>query len=114
MQTTLATGLSKFFSRRVAITLLWTCVLLSAVILANIIGIHALGSTRAWEQWLMDNRWHLFPWRIVATAYGWQWMRRRVVRQDESSDARARFQRSEVAAVVAVISVEIITLYAER
>lgn len=117
MRIDLSLALSRLLNRKVALTLLWTCAFLSAAVVANIIGIRALGSTRAWEHWLTDHRWHLFAWRValyLGTAYGWLWMRRRVIGREESSDARIRLRRSEVAAVVAVVSVEIITLIAAR
>lgn len=117
MQTSPSASWSRLASRKVVVTLLWTCVLLAAAIAANVIGIRALGSTLAWEQWLTDHRWHLLAWRValyLTTAYGWRWMRRRVLREDATPAALARLRRAEVAAVAAVVSVEIITLMAAR
>ncbi|RRX99526.1 hypothetical protein, partial [Pseudomonas aeruginosa] len=101
------------FSRRAAKVLLWTVVLVVASVGAKILGIYLVGSVAGWERWLAAASGYFLVWRLcvyAATAYGWFWMRRRVLaREDQTGtdgQARRRLIRTEVAGVVAIVALE--------
>ena len=101
------------FSRRAAKTLLWLVLIVAAAVGANVAGIYLVGSVAGWERWLTASAGYFFIWRLcvyAATAYGWFWMRRRVLaREDQSGtdgQARRRLIRTEVAGVVAIVALE--------
>ena len=98
------------FSRRAAKTLLWTAALIAAAVGANIVGIYLVGSVTGWERWLAAASGYFLVWRLClygATAYGWVWMRRRLLaREGDDTQARRRLVRSEVAGVVAIVALE--------
>ncbi|VFR95033.1 FIG00958347: hypothetical protein [plant metagenome] len=101
------------FSRRAAKALLWTVVIVAAAVGANIAGIYLVGSVGGWERWLAASAGYFFIWRLClygATAYGWIWMRRRLLaREDQDGadgQARRRLVRSEIAGVVAIVVLE--------
>ncbi|VFR56243.1 FIG00958347: hypothetical protein [plant metagenome] len=101
------------FSRRAAKALLWTVVIVAAAAGANIAGIYLVGSVADWERWLAASAGYFFIWRLClygATAYGWIWMRRRLLaREDQDGtdgQARRRLMRSEIAGVVAIAMLE--------
>ncbi|WP_434027934.1 hypothetical protein [[Pseudomonas] boreopolis] len=101
------------FSRRAAKTLLWLVLIVAAAVGANVAGIYLVGSVAGWERWLAASAGYFFIWRLCvygATAYGWIWMRRRVLaREDQSGTdgrARRRLIRTEVAGVVAIVALE--------
>ncbi len=99
----------RLFNRRMAKTLLWTMLLIAAAVAANIAGIHYLGSVVGWERWLAESSGYFLLWRLClygATAYGWLWMRRRLLARDASSDARRRLIRAEIAGVAALLALE--------
>ncbi|AHC45636.1 MULTISPECIES: hypothetical protein [Pseudomonadota] len=97
------------FNRRVAKVLLWVALVLSAAIAANVAGNWFLGGIVGWEQWLADASgyfllWHLFLY--AATAYGWVWMRRRLLVREPGTQAKHRLIRAEIAGVVAIVALE--------
>lgn len=101
------------FSRRAAKTLLWTVVIVAAAVGANIAGIYLVGSVGGWERWLAASAGYFFIWRLClygATAYGWVWMRRRLLAREDQDEpdgqARRRLMRSEIAGVVAIVVLE--------
>jgi len=101
------------FSRRAAKVLLWTVALVVAAVGANILGIYLVGSVSGWERWLAAASGYFLVWRLcvyAATAYGWLWMRRRLLaREDQSGtdgQARRRLIRAEVAGIVAIVALE--------
>jgi hypothetical protein len=101
------------FSRRAANALLWTVLIVAAAVAANIAGIYLVGSVAGWERWLAAAAGYFLVWRLClygATAYGWIWMRRRLLaREDQSGtdrQARRRLVRSEIAGVVAIVALE--------
>lgn len=101
------------FSRRAAVALLWLVLIVAAAVGANVVGIYLIGSVAGWERWLAASAGYFFIWRLClygATAYGWIWMRRRLLaREDQSGtdrQARRRLIRAEVAAVVAMVALE--------
>ncbi|MGU1062186.1 hypothetical protein ACSEPQ_04840 [Pseudomonas aeruginosa] len=94
--------------RRLGLALLWALLLLAATITANLVGIHLAGSIEGWQQWLTAHTGHFLAWRLLlyaGTAWGWMWMRRRVLVREPG--ARQRLLRAEIAAVVAVAALEI-------
>ncbi len=98
------------FSRRAAKAPLWTVVLVAAGVGANLLGIYLVGSVAGWERWLAAASGYFLVWRLClygATAYGWVWMRRRLLaREGDDTQARRRLVRSEVAGVVAIVALE--------
>lgn len=102
-------GLRWLFSRRVGKALLWTVVLIAAAVGANIAGIYLVGSVAGWERWLAAAAGYFLVWRLClygATAYGWVWMRRRLLAREDDAQARRRLVRSEIAGVVAIVALE--------
>ena len=96
-------------NRRAAKALLWTVVLVAAAVGANIVGIFLVGSIDNWERWLTATAGYFLVWRLClygATAYGWVWMRRRLLAREDDAQARRRLVRSEIAGVVAIVALE--------
>ena len=96
------------FNRRAAKALLWTVVLAAVAVGANIVGIYLVGSVAGWERWLAAAAGYFLVWRLClygATAYGWVWMRRRLLAREDDAQAR-RLVRSEIAGVVAIVALE--------
>ena len=97
------------FNRRVGVALLWTLLVVAAAVAVNIAGIHMVGGVEGWENWLRAHAGHFFLWRLClygATAYGWWWLHRRLLRREPSREARQRLLRTEIAAVIAVVALE--------
>ena len=97
------------FSRRAAKALLWAVVIVTATVGANVAGIYLVGSVAGWEQWLAAAAGYFLVWRLClygATAYGWVWMRRRLLAREDDAQARCRLVRSEIAGVVAIVTLE--------
>ena len=97
------------FNRRAAKALLWTMVLAAVAVGANIVGIYLVGSVAGWERWLAAAAGYFLVWRLClygATAYGWVWMRRRLLAREDSMQARRRLIRAEVAGVLAIVALE--------
>ncbi|HEQ1972354.1 TPA: hypothetical protein VEO05_006428, partial [Pseudomonas aeruginosa] len=89
--------------------LLWTMVLAAVAVGANIVGIYLVGSVAGWERWLAAAAGYFLVWRLClygATAYGWVWMRRRLLAREDDAQARRRLVRSEIAGVVAIVALE--------
>jgi len=98
------------FHRSVGKALLWTVLLLALAVVANVLGIYLLGSIDDWQSWLDAAAGVFFVWRLclyAATIYGWRWMRRRLLAREAGDDARKRLIRAEVAAVIAIVALEI-------
>lgn len=97
------------FSRHAAKTLLWLVLVVAAAVGANVAGIYLVGSVAAWERWLAASAGDFFIWRLClygGTAYGWVWMRRRLLAREDSTQARRRLIRAEVAGVLAIVALE--------
>jgi hypothetical protein len=97
------------FNRRAAKALLWTMVLAAVAVGANIVGIYLVGSVAGGERWLAAAAGYFLVWRLClygATAYGWVWMRRRLLAREDDAQARRRLVRSEIAGVVAIVALE--------
>ncbi|MGY6272895.1 hypothetical protein ACXIUT_24735 [Achromobacter denitrificans] len=98
------------FSRRAAKALLWAVLLVAAAVGTNIVGIYLVGSVAGWERWLAAAAGYFLVWRLClygATAYGWVWMRRRLLAREDDPLARRRLMRSEIAGIVAIAALEI-------
>ena len=100
-------------SRRAAKALLWAAVIVAAAVGANVAGIYLVGSVAGWERWLAAAAGYFLLWRLClygATAYGWLWMRRRLLAREAQSgadkQARRRLVRSEIAGVIAIVALE--------
>jgi hypothetical protein len=101
------------FNQRLAKSLLWAMVIAAAAVGANIAGIYLVGSVAGWQQWLAAAAGYFLVWRLClygATAYGWVWMRRRLLAREDlngtDEQARRRLVRSEIAGVVAIVALE--------
>lgn len=104
-----AAWLRKWFNRRAARALLWTVLLLVVAVAANVAGIYFLGSIAGWEQWLAEASGFFLLWRLClygVTAYGWMWMRRRLLARQSDVHTRRRLLRTEIAAVLALVILE--------
>ena len=98
------------FNRRVGVALLWTLLVVAAAVAVNIAGIHVVGGVAGWQHWLQAHAGHFFVWRLClygATAYGWWWMRRRLLRREPSRETHQRLLRTAIAAVIAVVALEV-------
>ncbi|MEB1349014.1 hypothetical protein VDP57_17010 [Xanthomonas campestris pv. campestris] len=97
------------FSRRSAKALMWTVVIIAIAVGTNIAGIYLVGSVAGWERWLAAGAGYFLVWRLClygATAYGWVWMRRRLLAREADAQARRRLVRSEIAGVLAIVALE--------
>jgi len=101
------------FSRRAAKTLMRLVVVVAAAVGTNVAGIYLVGSVAGWERWLAAAAGYFFVWRLClygATAYGWVWMRRRLLAREDQhgtdGQARRRLIRAEVAGVLAIVALE--------
>lgn len=97
------------FNRRVGVALLCTLLVVAVAAEVNIAGIHMIGGVEGWQHWLQAHAGHFLVWRLClygATAYCWWWMRRRLLRRESSRETHRRLLRTEIAAVIAVVSLE--------
>lgn len=97
------------FSRRAAKALLWALAIVALAVAANFAGIYLVGSIAAWERWLTAASGYFLVWRLClygATAYGWIWMRRRLLAREADAQARRRLIRAEIAGIAAIAALE--------
>ena len=97
------------FNRRTGRALLWTLILLTLAVAANVAGVYLMGSVAGWERWMAQASGYFLLWRLClygATAYGWLWMRRRLLAREPGEEARRRLIRAEVAGAVAMVALE--------
>jgi hypothetical protein len=97
------------FNRRVGVALLWTLLVVAVAMVVNIAGIHVVGGVEGWQHWLQAHAGHFFVWRLclyAATAYGWWWMRRHLLRREPSRETQQRLLRTQIAAVTALVLLE--------
>ena len=97
------------FNRRTRRALLWTLILLTLAVAANVAGIFLMGSVAGWERWMAQSSGYFLLWRLClygATAYGWLWMRRRLLAREPGAEARRRLIRAEVAGAVVMVALE--------
>ncbi|MCY1297322.1 hypothetical protein D9M70_467580 [compost metagenome] len=96
--------------RRAGLVVLGALLVLLAAVAANVVGLHLAGGIEGWQAWLTAHSNHFLAWRLLlyaSTAYGWIWMRRRVLAREPDAGTRQRLLRAEMAAVVAVAAVDI-------
>ncbi|RSH69199.1 hypothetical protein [Stutzerimonas stutzeri] len=95
--------------RRAGLVLVGALLVLLVAVAANLIGIHLSGGIEGWQAWLTTHSNHFLAWRLllyVGTAYGWIWMRRRMLAREPDAATRRRLLRAELAAVAAVVVLE--------
>lgn len=98
------------FNRRVGWTLFWFAALALVAFAINVFGIRLAGGVEHWLAWIKDHAWMFLLWRLVlygSVAYGWWWMRKRMVQRDDDPQTNVRFIRIEVSAVCALLVLEI-------
>lgn len=98
----------KLFSR-LTTSLLWALAIFVIAAAVNLVGIHIVGDVSGWSRWLQSHSLYFLGWRMClygGTAYGWWWMRNRVLRREAVAETRTRFRRAEVAALLAVVALE--------
>jgi len=95
--------------RRTGLGLLGALFVLLVAVATNLIGIYLAGGIAGWQTWLTAHSNHFLGWRLLlyaGTAYGWIWMRRRVLAREPNASTRRRLLRAELAAVGAVVALE--------
>jgi len=98
------------FGRRLAQTLAWIALAVLVAVGVNLAGIGLVGDIDSWTRWLDDKAGYFFVWRLClygATIYGWLWMSRRLTARDPSSETHRRLRRAEIAAVGAIVLLEV-------
>jgi hypothetical protein len=68
-----------------------------------------LGSIENWARWLAQTSGYFRLWRLglcAATLYGWLWMRRRLLARTPDRAAGRRLLCAEIAAVLAITTLE--------
>jgi hypothetical protein len=101
-------GARRLFSR-LTTSLFWVLAILVIATAVNLVGIRIAGDVSGWGRWLQSHSLYFLAWRLClygGTAYGWWWMRNRVLRREAAAETRTRFRRSEVAAVLTVLALE--------
>ncbi|MDH0639289.1 MULTISPECIES: hypothetical protein [Pseudomonas] len=96
--------------RHAGLAVLGALLVLLVAVVANVVGIHLAGGIEGWQAWLTAHSNHFLAWRLLlyaVTAYGWIWMRRRVLAREPDAGTRRRLLRAELAAVVAVAALEL-------
>ena len=97
------------FNRRTRRALLWTLILLTLAVAANVAGIYLMGSVAGWERWMAQASGYFLLWRLClygATGYGWVWMRRRLLARETGTEAKRRLLRAEIAGVAGIVALE--------
>lgn len=97
------------FNRHVGHSLLWVALLLVVAVIVNLIGIRLLGGIEGWQHWMDTHAGYFLAWRLLlyaGAAWGWVWMRRRLLAREPDTASRQRLQRTEVAAVLAFVALE--------
>ena len=92
-------------------TVLWVLGLGAFAFCVNAAGAALLGSTEQWTQWIRHHWLYLLLWRLglySLTVWGWLRMRRRIREAQTHLHVGKRLLRAEVAAVTAVVMVEVI------
>lgn len=105
------------FNRRTGWIFLWTILLLATAITINLFGIRLAGSIDRWQAWMDEHAGFFFLWRLLLyaiTVYGWLWMRKRLRNREPDKQACQRLTRMEIAAVLAILVLEISLLLQAR
>lgn len=103
-------ALRRYLSRRLVRGLLWLFVIVVGAIGAHLIGIRIMGNVVSWNRWMQSHSGYFLAWRLclyVATACGWWWMRQCVLHRESTAHARVRLRRTEVAAVLAILALDV-------
>jgi purine-cytosine permease-like protein len=102
-------GLTRLFNRRIGMSLLWCALIIGIAVLVNLVGISLIGGIEHWQRWLHSHAGLFLAWRMIlygATAWGWHWMRQRVLQREPLPLTRQRLLRIEIAAVAAIVLME--------
>ncbi|MGL4668696.1 MAG: hypothetical protein ACRCWR_12320 [Saezia sp.] len=102
--------LNRLFNRYTGWTIFWFIALGLMAFMVNVLGIRLAGDVHHWSAWIKNHALVFLLWRLVlygSVAYGWWWMRKRVLARDEDPQTRDRFIRIEVSAVVTLLVLEI-------
>lgn len=105
--------MQSLFNRRVAWTVLGVLAIVMIAATVNVVGIRVVGNIDGWRRWMQSMSPYFLAWRVClygATAYGWGWMHKRIKRRERNPDTAARLRRTEVAAVLAVLVLEVAVL----
>ena len=97
------------FNRHVGYALLWTVLLLTVAVGINLVGIRVLGSIEGWERWMNEHTSYFLAWRLLlyaGIAWGWRWMRKRVLAREPDAESHQRLLRVEIAGVAALLVLE--------
>lgn len=103
--------------RRFARSLLFVFAALLAAAAANVVGLWLMSDVKSWSAWLHEHTGLFAAWRGILyaiTAFGWWWMRGRVLRRESNVEARARLHRTEIGALLTVAALEMATLLQTR
>ncbi|MFC4729455.1 hypothetical protein [Coralloluteibacterium thermophilus] len=98
------------YGARALLALLVLVMVLIAAVVVNLVGIRMAGSIEDWHQWMRAHAGWFLVWRLLlyaVTVYGWLWMRRRLHAREPDGGARQRLLRVEIAAVLAVVALEV-------
>jgi hypothetical protein len=104
----------RLFNRQLARTLGWIALLVFVAVGINVVGIGVAGNVDGWTRWLDEHASNFLVWRLFlygATIYGWIWMRRRLLKRDDSTESRRRLLRTEIGAVAAIALLEFSALW---
>lgn len=104
----------RLFNRQLARTLGWIALLVFVAVGINVVGIGVAGNVDGWNRWLNEHASHFLVWRLClygAMIYGWIWMRRRLLKRDNSTESRRRLLRTEIGAVAAIALLEFSVLW---
>lgn len=103
------------FNKGTVKTLLCMVLLLLVAGVVNLAGIQIAGGIQVWTVWLKAHAGIFLVWRIllyVGVICGWLWMRKRILKRESSKEAKVRFIRIEITAVVALLVLETSNLVA--
>ncbi|RQR79144.1 hypothetical protein DIE11_17235 [Burkholderia sp. Bp9012] len=95
--------------RRALPALLGLGAIVTVAFLINAVGIRIAGDADHWTQWMHRHVNYFRVWRLLlyaGTAWGWWWMRRRLLAREPAPETRARLLRLELAAVTALALLE--------
>ena len=76
--------LNRLFNKYTGWTLLCFIALGCVALAVNIVGIRMIGDIDRWTQWVKEKAAFFLLWRLclyMAVAYGWWWMRERVIQR---------------------------------
>lgn len=103
------------FNKRTAWVIFWVALLLLIAVVVNVAGIRIAGGIQGWTVWLKAHAAIFMLWRVllyIGVICGWLWMRKRILKRESSKEAKLRFIRIEIAAVMALLVLETSNLLA--